>query len=241
MATIKISVPTGRKESGAFKDALKVTLAVTAYNTQVEWVKGIEPRTRGGCLWAVASGRVTLENKKGKLSLTNANAIVRYELIGRWLMWCRYLHELETKAPASWGELSLLEWEATEFASKQETGLLADAELKVTDASLSNQKSPAAIVIFASLYNALSTAKLSDYPALNKFFSDYLLSETAKKGIELASALTAAEKVDASTVAGAPPSVASAIETPASDGQQHLRPGIFAHKLDGKKMYHPKS
>ena len=37
---------------------------------------------KGGKLMVVASGRVTLENKKGKLSLTNANAIVRYIVRG---------------------------------------------------------------------------------------------------------------------------------------------------------------
>ena len=76
MATIKISVPSGGKDSDAFKDALKVALAVTAYNTQVEWVKGPR-RLRRGVLMVVTSGRVTLENKKGKVTLTNANAIVR--------------------------------------------------------------------------------------------------------------------------------------------------------------------
>jgi hypothetical protein len=152
------------------------------------------------------------------------------------VVWCRYLHELETKTPASWTELSLLEWEATEIASKEQTTLLAETESKIKDTSLANQTSPAVIVLFASLYNTLSTAKLSDYPALNKFFTEYLLSETAKKGIELASALTAEEKVDASTVAGAPSSTTSVSGTTTSDGQQHLRQGIFANKLDGKKM-----
>jgi hypothetical protein len=181
---------------------------------------------------------VCLENKKPKLRLTNANAIVRYGYGVILLMGCRYLHELETKATASWSELSLLEWEATPVASNKEGTLLAEAESKIKDANLDDQKSPAVIVLFASLYTLLSTAKLSEYPALNKFFCDYLLSETAKKGIELASALTATEKVDASTVAGAPPYVASAGNT-VSGGQQHLKPGIFANKLNGKKMYIP--
>lgn len=154
------------------------------------------------------------------------------------LMTYRYLHELESKTAASWSELSLLEWEATEVRSKQQTTLLAEAESLIKDASFNDQKSPAVIVLFASLYDALSTAKLSDYPALNKFFSDYLLSQTAKKGIELASALTATDKVDASTAAGAPPSIVPTGST-TSDGAQHLRPGIFANKLDGKKMYIP--
>ena len=77
MAGIKISVPVGGKDSDAFKDSLKVTLAVTAYNTPVEWVKRIQSVARKGVLRVVASGTVTLENKKAKINLTNANAIVR--------------------------------------------------------------------------------------------------------------------------------------------------------------------
>jgi len=49
MAGIKISVPVGGKDSDAFKDSLKVTLAVTAYNTPVEWVKRIQSLTEGEC------------------------------------------------------------------------------------------------------------------------------------------------------------------------------------------------
>jgi hypothetical protein len=56
MAGIKISVPVGGKDSDAFKDSLKVTLAVTAYNTPVEWVKRIQSLARkgdakGSCEW----------------------------------------------------------------------------------------------------------------------------------------------------------------------------------------------
>jgi hypothetical protein len=40
MASIKIAVPTGGKDSDAFKQALKVSIAASTYNSPVEWVKG---------------------------------------------------------------------------------------------------------------------------------------------------------------------------------------------------------
>ena len=43
MATLTIKVPAGGKDSEAFKDALKVALAVTRYGSKVEWVKGTKP------------------------------------------------------------------------------------------------------------------------------------------------------------------------------------------------------
>jgi len=41
MATVKITVPVGGKESNAFIDALKVSIAVAAYGSKVQWVKGM--------------------------------------------------------------------------------------------------------------------------------------------------------------------------------------------------------
>ena len=43
MATLTIKVPPGGKDSEAFKNALKVVLAVTTYNSKVDWVKGTKP------------------------------------------------------------------------------------------------------------------------------------------------------------------------------------------------------
>jgi hypothetical protein len=40
MATVKIAIPLGGKDSNAFRDALKVTIAATAYNANVKWAKG---------------------------------------------------------------------------------------------------------------------------------------------------------------------------------------------------------
>jgi hypothetical protein len=40
MASIKITVPSGGKASKAFNDALKVSIAASAYNMSVQWVKG---------------------------------------------------------------------------------------------------------------------------------------------------------------------------------------------------------
>jgi hypothetical protein len=40
MASIKITVPSGGKASKEFNDALKVSIAASAYNVPVQWVKG---------------------------------------------------------------------------------------------------------------------------------------------------------------------------------------------------------
>jgi len=40
MGTVKIAIPLGGKDSKAFRDALKVTIAATAYNANVKWAKG---------------------------------------------------------------------------------------------------------------------------------------------------------------------------------------------------------
>ena len=39
MATVKITIPAGGKDSKAFIDALKVSIAVLVYESKVEWVK----------------------------------------------------------------------------------------------------------------------------------------------------------------------------------------------------------
>jgi hypothetical protein len=40
MASVTVTVPSGDKDSKAFKDALKVSIAATTYKTAVQWVKG---------------------------------------------------------------------------------------------------------------------------------------------------------------------------------------------------------
>ena len=82
VTNIEISVPAQDKASDAFRDALKVSLAVTTYNTQVKWVKGMSPRAlrRRVMLTAVASGKVSLNDTKAKVRLTDANAAVRYHM-----------------------------------------------------------------------------------------------------------------------------------------------------------------
>jgi hypothetical protein len=40
MASLKITVPSGRTDSVAYKDVPKVSIAASAYNTPVQWVKG---------------------------------------------------------------------------------------------------------------------------------------------------------------------------------------------------------
>ena len=79
MASVKISVPTGGKDSNAFTDALKVSIAATAYNSPVQWVKGTSSQKKRILIWGT-DGKFSLENKKAKLILNDANSVVRYEL-----------------------------------------------------------------------------------------------------------------------------------------------------------------
>jgi hypothetical protein len=80
MSTVQITVPAGAKDSKAFTDALKVSLAVAAYNAPVQWVKSTFLMTGGN---VGAAGNVTLEKEKWKL--TEADVIVQYCLRGMGL------------------------------------------------------------------------------------------------------------------------------------------------------------
>ena len=124
-----------------------------------------------------------------------------------------------------------MEWESN-LSTKNQSSALNAVEASLSDPSFNDPTSPASIVLFSALYGILSTAKLSDYPSLQKFFIGFLENESVKTGIELASAHTAEQIVDASTVPGA-----SFTPAPAATGARRLKQGIFANKLDGKKMY----
>jgi hypothetical protein len=141
-----------------------------------------------------------------------------------------YLHEMATKNCASWSELSIMEWESN-LSTKDQSSALKAVESSLSAPSFNDPTSPASIVLFSALYGSFSTAKLSDYPSLQKFFIGFLDHESVKTGIELASAHTAEQKVDASTVPGA-----SSTPAPLATGARQLKQGIFANKLDGKRM-----
>jgi hypothetical protein len=125
-------------------------------------------------------------------------------------------------------DLSLVEWETHLESILKSDGALEEADSKIKQVKPEISISPTSIVIFSTLYDVLSSAKLSDFPAVKEFLIRFLETDFAKTGIELATAHTTEKKVDTSTVPGA-----SAV----SPAAQHLRPGIFANKLDGKKMY----
>jgi len=125
-------------------------------------------------------------------------------------------------------DLSLVEWETHLESIIKSDGALEEADSKIKQVKPEISISPTSIVIFSTLYDVLSSAKLSDFPAVKEFLIRFLETDFAKTGIELATAHTTEKKVDTSTVPGA-----SAV----SPAAQHLRPGIFANKLDGKKMY----
>jgi len=125
-------------------------------------------------------------------------------------------------------DLSLVEWETHLESIIKSDGALEEADSKIKQVKPEISISPSSIVIFSTMYDVLSSAKLSDFPAVKEFLIRFLETDFAKTGIELATAHTTEKKVDTSTVPGA-----SAV----SPAAQHLRPGIFANKLDGKKMY----
>jgi hypothetical protein len=234
MVSVKIALPNGGKNSSAFKDALKVSIAASAYNSTVQWEKGSHTQESDGsdpsCGW-----KSHFREQEGETRIDRRKCYRSVRTIFKVFLF-RYLHETATKHIATWTDLSLIEWESSKFSSlKEPAAALKEVESKLSHKELTDFTSPASIVIFSSLYSIMSFAKLLHYPATEKFFIGFIETETAKKGIELATAHTAERKVDGSPLAGASNSVAKST-TP---GAQHLRPGIFTNKLDGKKMYSP--
>ena len=96
-----------------------------------------------------------------------------------------------------------MEWESTLTSLNESNVAIKELESKLGHTELNDSTSPASIVIFSSFYNIVSSVNSIEYPATVKFIIGFLETETAKKGIELATVHTAEQKVDASTVAGA--------------------------------------
>ena len=126
-----------------------------------------------------------------------------------------------------------MEWETHLESILKSDGALEEADAKIKQVKPEISTSLTSIVIFSTLYDVLSSAKLSAFPAVKEFLIHFLEMDFAKTGIELVTAHTTEKKVDMSTVPGA----SAASNTPAVPAVQHLRAGIFANKLDGKKMY----
>jgi hypothetical protein len=126
-----------------------------------------------------------------------------------------------------------MEWESTLTSLNEPNTAIKELESKLGHTELNDFTSPASIVVFSSFYNIVSSMKSIEYPTTGKFIIDFLETEAAKKGIELATVHTADQKVDASTVAGG----SNLPNKSTAPGLQKLRSGIFANKLDGKKMY----
>ena len=126
-----------------------------------------------------------------------------------------------------------MEWESTLASFKDPTVAVKELESKLGHMGLTDFTSPASIAIFSSFYHVVSSINSIEYPVAVKFIVGFLETETAKKGIELATVHAAEQKVDASKVAGASNSVSKSTARPG----QKLRSGIFANKLDGRKMY----
>ena len=126
-----------------------------------------------------------------------------------------------------------MEWESTLTSRKEASVAIKELESKLRDTGLNDSTSPASVVVFSSFYNVVSSINSVEYPAAVKFIIGFLETDIAKKGIELATVHTAEQKVDASTVAG----TSNLVNKSTAPGAQKLRSGIFANKLDGKKMY----
>jgi hypothetical protein len=77
MATVKIAIGLGGKDSKAFRDALKVTIAATAYNANVKWAKGTKVESYPFSNPSATDGKLTLEPTNGKWTSNDANSIVR--------------------------------------------------------------------------------------------------------------------------------------------------------------------
>ena len=103
--------------------------------------------------------------------------------------------------------------------------MLSNFDARIGHIDLSDVKSPAAIIIFASVYATASSVPPS-YPSLAKFFKEFAECEFVKKGIEMAAEYTSQEKAPLSS-------------EPATPKDRHLKSGIFTNKTEGKKMYHP--
>jgi hypothetical protein len=146
-----------------------------------------------------------------------------------------YLYEMVTKQPMECSELSLLlEWESNLFSSKDSAAILKEVDTKIDHPAFKNPASPASIVLYSTLYTRVligtSQKYLNylDHPALLNFVIRVSETDHSEKGIKLANEHTAAEKVD-SSLAGATPNTSTSTV-------RKLKLGIFANKLDGKKM-----
>jgi hypothetical protein len=141
------------------------------------------------------------------------------------------MYETARKQPAEWAELSVLEWESNLFSSKDATVILKEVDTKIGHPVFKNPASPASIVVYSTVYALGASPEYLGYlghPALLKFVVQVSETDHGEKGIKLANEQTAAEKVDSS--------VAGVTTDTATPGARKLKPGIFANKLDGKKM-----
>lgn len=108
------------------------------------------------------------------------------------------------------------------------------AESAILTASLATEApSPAEIVIFSTLYDIASTAKVESYPALSAWFSKVVCSEWAKNGIEKVTASTTVKPVKPSKGAAKASKVKEGIEMkiPKLGEEMSVFPQI-AHKFD---------
>ncbi|BFZ61780.1 methionine--tRNA ligase mes1 [Saitoella coloradoensis] len=182
MAAVKVTIPSAPKESPLFTQAIKVCVAAEAYKSKNVSLAG-----------GAAQKTVTLELVKEFKTLIEANAIVRY----------LFTHAFP-ESQISILEAALIEWEES-FLTPAVQDKAADLNRICASVSSVIEKAgfteahpiPAEIIIFATLYNKLSTADLSKYSVLEKWFKDFAGKHYVKKGVELAAQHTSTGKVSA--------------------------------------------
>ncbi|BFZ56130.1 methionine--tRNA ligase mes1 [Savitreella phatthalungensis] len=177
MASLKVNVPACDASSPAFRDALKVLIALEAYGVEASVAE------------AAGSDRVELDlPKEQHKKLIEANAIVRYIASASTSMG-------DVLEP---NEAALIEWQERNIANLDFSACASTTmTLNEADALLSKAKfpagslSPAQIVLFGALYPAAATiAAMSPESAIKTWFDSILNMQAVVKGIERAAVST---------------------------------------------------
>ena len=122
-----------------------------------------------------------LEAPKEHKQLIEPNAIVRYLAKVGSTPWAR----TEDEALKNYALIEYEESVLSPAVAKNAEEALVLAEAAIRKAHLgTNPPSPAEIIIFSTLYNIASKAKVDKYPALSAWFAKVVSTNWAKHGIE---------------------------------------------------------
>lgn len=174
MSTLKVNIPLpASRGSPQFAQALKVTLAATAYKAPVQYAK------------VPGATTVSLDITKENESLIESNAIVRYFAAVGSLKWSAdESSQLKEAARIEWEERRL----SKELKENKETALAHVEEQIATGGwGIEDVPGPSTIIFFSTLYDALGAAEpafLNTIPKTNEWFTKVLQTEWARIGIE---------------------------------------------------------